>query len=149
MTVSANTLYVHVFYMVSQSSFKFQSAVPSFTNKYYGYLATAMQTLPVRMGIIQFNYVVITCMHATVYGVQFDTNVRMYIHTFYRVDMHLNIRVADFGLTRDIYSTEYYRVDKHIKLPLKWMAIESILDGYFNEKTDMVCSYTSKLKRNC
>jgi len=46
--------------------------------------------------------------------------------------------VADFGLTRDIYSTEYYRVEKHTTLPVKWMALESILDGYFDEKTDVV-----------
>ena len=55
--------------------------------------------------------------------------------------MHLNIRVADFGLTRDIYSNEYYRVDKHTILPVKWMAMESILDGYFDEKTDVVCEF--------
>ena len=65
-------------------------------------------------------------------------NCILYAYDFHRVDMHLNIRVADFGLTRDVYSTEYYRVDQRTKLPLKWMAMESILDGYFNEKTDMV-----------
>ena len=47
--------------------------------------------------------------------------------------------MADFGLTRDIYSTEYYRIEKHTTLPVKWMAIESLLDGYFDEKTDVVC----------
>ena len=57
--------------------------------------------------------------------------------------MNLNIRVADFGLTRDIYSTEYYRIEKHTTLPVKWMALESLLDGYFDEKTDVVC-YTKK-----
>jgi len=54
--------------------------------------------------------------------------------------MNLNVRVADFGLTRDIYSTEYYRLEKHTTLPVKWMALESLLDGYFDEKTDVVCS---------
>ena len=57
--------------------------------------------------------------------------------------MHLNIRVADFGLTRDIYSNEYYRVDKHTILPVMWMAMESILDGYFDEKTDVVCEFST------
>ena len=50
----------------------------------------------------------------------------------------LSIKIADFGLTRDIYSTEYYRVDKHTTLPVKWMSLESLLDGYFDEKTDVV-----------
>ena len=57
-----------------------------------------------------------------------------------RVDKFLSIKIADFGLAKDIYSTEYYRVDKHITLPVKWMSIESLLDGYFDEKTDVVCS---------
>jgi len=55
-----------------------------------------------------------------------------------RVDESLTIRVADFGLTRDIYSTEYYRIEQHATLPVKWMALESLLDGYFDEKTDVV-----------
>ena len=46
--------------------------------------------------------------------------------------------MADFGLTRDIYSTEYYRIENQTTLPVKWMALESLLDGYFDEKTDMV-----------
>ena len=61
--------------------------------------------------------------------------------------MNLNVRVADFGLTRDIYSTEYYRIEKHTTLPVKWMALESLLDGYFDEKTDVV-SYTSSSKES-
>ena len=60
----------------------------------------------------------------------------MYI---YRVDEKMTIRVADFGLTKDVYSTEYYRAEKHAKLPVKWMSLESLLDGYFDEKSDVVC----------
>jgi len=54
------------------------------------------------------------------------------------VDKSLRIKVADFGLTRDVYSNEYYRIDKQTTLPVKWMALESLLDGYFDEKTDVV-----------
>ena len=57
------------------------------------------------------------------------------------MDESFRIKVADFGLTRDIYSTEYYRIEKHATLPVKWMALESLLDGYFDEKTDVVCTY--------
>ena len=60
-----------------------------------------------------------------------------------RVDEDLSIKVADFGLSRDIYSTEYYRVEQHVTLPVKWMPLESLMDGYFDEKTDVVhdCTY--------
>jgi len=56
----------------------------------------------------------------------------------HRVDENHSIRVADFGLTKDIYTTEYYRGDKQDTLPVKWMALESIEDFYFDEKTDVV-----------
>ena len=58
-----------------------------------------------------------------------------------RVDEMLSVKVADFGLARDIYTTEYYRVDQKTTLPVKWMAVESLLDGYFDEKTDVVRKY--------
>ena len=59
----------------------------------------------------------------------------------FRVDALLTIKIADFGLTKDVYSTEYYRVNQHIPLPVKWMSLESLLDGYFDEKTDVVRAY--------
>ena len=55
-----------------------------------------------------------------------------------RVDEKLFIKVADFGFARDIYTSQYYRMDKHTTLPVKWMPLESLLDGYFDEKTDVV-----------
>ena len=57
------------------------------------------------------------------------------------MDENLSIKVADFGLARDIYSTEYYRVEQHAILPVKWMPLESLMDGYFDEKTDVVSAY--------
>ena len=62
------------------------------------------------------------------------------IHWLYRVDDDYSIKVADFGLTRDIYATEYYRSDKLTRLPVKWMSPESLLDNFFNEKSDVVCA---------
>ena len=50
------------------------------------------------------------------------------------------MKVADFGLSEDVYTTGYFRQgkDDHIKLPFKWMALESMTDNIFNEKTDVV-----------
>ena len=50
------------------------------------------------------------------------------------------IKVADFGLTKSVYEKRYFRQDKDapVKLPIKWMAIESIDDAIFTEKTDVV-----------
>ena len=61
----------------------------------------------------------------------------------HRIDAEGIIKVADFGLSEDIYSTNYYRQGKgqeEMKLPIRWMAVESIMDGIYTEKSDVVRS---------
>ncbi|XP_072145057.1 hepatocyte growth factor receptor-like [Dermacentor andersoni] len=48
------------------------------------------------------------------------------------------VRVADFGLSRDVYEKDYYSGDnKKTKLPVKWMAPESLEKGIYSPKTDV------------
>ncbi|KAG8173530.1 hypothetical protein JTE90_008864, partial [Oedothorax gibbosus] len=50
----------------------------------------------------------------------------------------LEVKVADFGLSRDIYERDYYSSDnKKTKLPVKWMAPESLEKGTYSTKTDV------------
>ncbi|XP_003738572.1 hepatocyte growth factor receptor [Galendromus occidentalis] len=50
----------------------------------------------------------------------------------------LIVRVADFGLSRDVYETSYYSCDNtKTKLPVKWMAIESLKEGVYSHKSDV------------
>ena len=56
----------------------------------------------------------------------------------HRVDKQLCIKVADFGLARDVYTTDYYRQQSDGKIPAKWMAPEALHDKISNEKTDVV-----------
>ena len=45
----------------------------------------------------------------------------------------LTIKIADFGMSRDLYSGDYYRIEGRAMLPIRWMAWESILlvrNGY-------------------
>ncbi|XP_064618280.1 tyrosine-protein kinase receptor UFO-like [Liolophura sinensis] len=53
------------------------------------------------------------------------------------LDSNMVVKVADFGLTRDVYSNSYYRQDKNKLLPVKWMAIESLRDRVFSICTDV------------
>ena len=58
----------------------------------------------------------------------------------HRLDFRGNIKVGDFGLTEDVYATGYFREGDraNVKLPYKWMAIESLNDAVFTEKSDVV-----------
>lgn len=53
------------------------------------------------------------------------------------LDEHKTVKVADFGLSRDIYSKEYYSCDNKRKLPVKWMAPESLEKGTYTSKSDV------------
>ncbi len=57
------------------------------------------------------------------------------------MDVNLVIKVADFGLAESMdTSKEYFRqdLDNAIKLPIKWLAPESINDNVFSERSDVV-----------
>ena len=46
-------------------------------------------------------------------------------------------KIGDFGLTRFIYDDKIYVTKRGGKLPLKWMAIESIFDLSFTTASDV------------
>ena len=73
-----------------------------------------------------------------------------------RVDSKNNICVSDFGLSKNLgnYNKIYYRQDitVGVKLPVKWMALESIHDAVFSEKSDVVkatCIYHMYMHVHC
>lgn len=39
------------------------------------------------------------------------------------------VKIADFGMSRNLYCKHYYRVEGRVILPIRWMAPESILQG--------------------
>lgn len=57
-----------------------------------------------------------------------------------RLDESYTVKVADFGLARDVYDKEYYSVHNKsgVKLPVKWMALESLQTHKFTPKSDVV-----------
>ena len=71
------------------------------------------------------------------------TRVLQLTSTFYvRIDAHFLIKITDFGLSEDVFERNYFRQDSSsgevVKLPIKWMAPESLSDGHFSEKSDVV-----------
>ena len=57
-----------------------------------------------------------------------------------RISENNVIKVSDFGLSRSMHEKLYFLQDANVKvkLPVKWMALESLQDGVFTEKTDVV-----------
>ena len=58
------------------------------------------------------------------------------------------IKVADFGLTEDMYGSNYYRRssgDGGERVPIRWMAPESIDTNIYNEATDVVSNALCKI----
>ncbi|NXJ92815.1 RON protein, partial [Corythaixoides concolor] len=55
------------------------------------------------------------------------------------LDETLTVKVADFGLARDVFGKEYYSIrrHRHAKLPVKWMALESLQTQKFTTKSDV------------
>ncbi|XP_045926411.1 tyrosine-protein kinase Mer [Micropterus dolomieu] len=49
----------------------------------------------------------------------------------------MTVCVADFGLSKKIYSGDYYRQGRIAKMPVKWIAIESLADRVFTVKSDV------------
>lgn len=49
----------------------------------------------------------------------------------------LTVKIGDFGMTRDVYETDYYRRGARGRLPVRWMAQESLRDGTFSSQSDV------------
>ena len=47
------------------------------------------------------------------------------------------MKIADFGLARDIYKSGLYVKTSSGVLPMKWMAIESLVLREYSEKSDV------------
>lgn len=53
-----------------------------------------------------------------------------------RLGDDLRVRVADFGLSKK--SSDYYRQRVSIRVPIKWMATESVAESLYTTKSDVV-----------
>ena len=60
-------------------------------------------------------------------------------HILCRVDDELVVKIADFGLTRDMFENDYYLIKNETRpLPYKWLAPECFTTWKFDSKSDVV-----------
>ena len=52
------------------------------------------------------------------------------------VGENFTVKLADFGMSRNLYESHYYRIQGNAILPIRWMATECFY-GKFSEKTDV------------
>ena len=62
-------------------------------------------------------------------------NILSTIKTTVSTDLH--IKLADFGLSREIYEKDYYKIAGKAVLPIRWMAPECLLYGIFTTAADV------------
>ena len=70
-----------------------------------------------------------------------SNNVKTIKHSYLflsRVNENRNVKISDFGLARDVYSCSYYRQTQDVRVPVKWMALESLHDRVYCTETDVV-----------
>uniref|UniRef100_H3CNA5 receptor protein-tyrosine kinase n=1 Tax=Tetraodon nigroviridis TaxID=99883 RepID=H3CNA5_TETNG len=53
------------------------------------------------------------------------------------VGRNCTIKIADFGMSRNLYRGDYYRIQGRAVLPIRWMSWESILLGKFTMASDV------------
>ena len=55
----------------------------------------------------------------------------------YIVGDQFKTKLSDFGLARGVHEDDYYKVTSATKLPVKWMAPESLLYKKFSAASDV------------
>ncbi|KAG7208766.1 hypothetical protein KM043_014960 [Ampulex compressa] len=49
----------------------------------------------------------------------------------------LVVKIADFGMSRDVYTCDYYKIGGSRLLPVRWMSPESVMYGRFTLESDV------------
>ena len=60
-----------------------------------------------------------------------------------RLTWDMKVKVSDFGLARVLEEgKDYYRVEHNFALPVRWMALESMVDFLFTTESDLVRAHS-------
>ena len=96
--------------------------------------------MPKDQGTLQFTTIVSSIDTSATYIIYLFRNIVFFDSrpTEVWLDERMDVKIADFGLSRDIYSNHYYRMGSKSKVPVKWMAHESLTDNVYTVQSDVV-----------
>ena len=58
---------------------------------------------------------------------------------FCRINASYIVKVADFGMCREVEENEYYKMNSMNKpLPVRWLSVEALKHGKFSHESDVV-----------
>lgn len=60
------------------------------------------------------------------------------VFIFFRVDDDLRVQITDNALARDLFPQDYHCLGDNENRPIKWLAIESLLNKTFTTASDVV-----------
>lgn len=64
--------------------------------------------------------------------------------TFYRVSRDFEVKISDASFSYDMYPDEYLENNGRYQ-PVRWMAPESLRQGFYDSKSDVVSSLPQNL----
>ncbi|CAG7786201.1 unnamed protein product, partial [Allacma fusca] len=53
------------------------------------------------------------------------------------ISQNRTLKIADFGLSRDVYEQNWYKKNSNGKIPIKWLALECLLQEVYTTKSDV------------
>lgn len=65
----------------------------------------------------------------------------------FRVDDKLKVRITDSALSRDLFPGDYSCLGDNENRPIKWLAIESLVNKQFSGATDVVSIFRKKIRQ--
>lgn len=67
----------------------------------------------------------------------------MFMSLLFSIDDTLQVKITDNALSRDLFPMDYHCLGDNENRPVRWMALESLVNNEFSSASDVVSSGTT------